>query len=228
MPDPDAPSTANLCDAALALGCDVLLTTDLRPLDPAWRLEGAARCARHFGSVDVFLEAIDQAVAGEVLVIDNAGRDDEGCIGDLIVLEAAKAGLAGIVVWGRHRDSADLRRIGCPVFSRGSCAAGPNRLDPRSANPFDDVRLGSGRISNGDWVVADEDGVLVIPSAQYQPVRVRALEIRKTESAQAERMNNGSSLREQLEFDEFKAARERDPSLTFRNHLSARGGAIEV
>ena len=65
------------------------------------------------------------------MVIDNGGRDDEGCIGDLITLEAATAGLGGILVWGRHRDSAELRRIGLPLFSLGACSTGPRRLDDR-------------------------------------------------------------------------------------------------
>ena len=54
--------------------------------------------ARHFGSVDVFLEAMQTAKPGEVLVIDNGGRLDEGCIGDLTALEAEHCGLSGIIV----------------------------------------------------------------------------------------------------------------------------------
>ena len=44
--------------------------------------------ARHYGSVDVFLEALSSAGPGDVLVIDNGGRTDEACIGDLVALEA--------------------------------------------------------------------------------------------------------------------------------------------
>jgi 4-hydroxy-4-methyl-2-oxoglutarate aldolase len=84
---------------------------------------------RHYGSVDVFLEAMASARPGDVLVIDNAGRLDEGCIGDLTALEAEASGLSGMVVWGAHRDTADLRQIGLPVFSYGVCPAGPRRLD---------------------------------------------------------------------------------------------------
>ena len=56
---------------------------------------GRVRHARHYGSVDVFLEAMEMASPGEVLVVDNAGRRDEACIGDLIALETKMEGLAG-------------------------------------------------------------------------------------------------------------------------------------
>ena len=54
---------------------------------------------RHYGSVDVFLEAFSGAAHGDVLVVDNGGREDEACIGDLVVLEAQAAGVGGVMVW---------------------------------------------------------------------------------------------------------------------------------
>jgi regulator of RNase E activity RraA len=78
------------------------------PGDP---IVGPAVPVRHFGSVDVFLEAYEGAPAGGILVIDNEGRDDEACIGDLTIGEARLAALAGIVLWGCHRDSAALPAI---------------------------------------------------------------------------------------------------------------------
>ncbi len=72
---------------------------------PGSRIAGRVLPARHYGSVDIFLEAMETAGKGDVLVIDNHGRRDEACIGDLTVLEAQAAGLSGIVVWGFHRDT---------------------------------------------------------------------------------------------------------------------------
>src|SRR5919108_743023 len=66
---------------------------------------GPAVPVRHAGSVDVFFEALQAAPPGGVLVIDNAGRLDEGCIGDLTALEAMHHKVAAIVVDGCHRDT---------------------------------------------------------------------------------------------------------------------------
>ena len=94
-------STACLTDACLRLDIAVRFAPSaIRPLMPGTKIHGAVRPARHFGGVDVFLEALENASAGEVLVIDNDGRLDEACIGDLISLEVKMAGLNGIVIWG--------------------------------------------------------------------------------------------------------------------------------
>ena len=62
---------------------------------PGRQIAGRARQARHYGGVDVFLEALGSAGYGDVLVVDNGGRADEACVGDLVVLEAQAAGLGG-------------------------------------------------------------------------------------------------------------------------------------
>lgn len=60
---------------------------------------------------------------GDILVIDNNGRMDEGCIGDLTALEAQACKLAGIIVLGCHRDTMDLKIIKFPIFSIVSCSS---------------------------------------------------------------------------------------------------------
>ena len=121
-------TTAHLADACLRARVPqrgVLLHAVM----PGSRLAGRVVPVRHVGSVDIFLEALEGTEPGDVLVVDNGGRLDEACVGDLVVLEVQAAGLEGIVIWGLHRDTADIRAIGLPVFSLGALPAGPQRLD---------------------------------------------------------------------------------------------------
>jgi len=105
----------------------------LRPNLSGAKASGPARPARHAGSTDVFLEAIADARAGDILVIDNGGRVDEGCIGDLVVGEAHMSGLAATICWGTHRDTGAILAMGAKVWSLGTCPNGPLELRTRVA-----------------------------------------------------------------------------------------------
>ncbi|MER5466597.1 RraA family protein [Streptomyces sp. NPDC002668] len=194
---------------------------------PGQRVAGRALPARHYGSVDVFLEALDGAEEGDVLVIDNGGRSDEACVGDLAVLEAAAAGLAGLVVSGLHRDTPELVHIGLPVFSYGSYPPGPVRLDEREPEALVSARFGPHLVSDDDIVFGDDDGVLFVAAAQAAEVLATARQIWQTERDQALSIQAGQTLRQQVAFDDFLAGRSADPSYTFRQHLRRLGGAIE-
>lgn len=222
-------TTAHLADACIRAHIPVRCAPALlRAAMPGSRLAGGGLPARHAGSVDIFLEAFEGAAPGDVLVVDNGGRLDESCVGDLVVLEAQTAGLDGIVIWGLHRDAADIRAIGLPVFSLGSIATGPQRLDARSQDALESATVGDWTVGREDLVLGDDDDVLFVPAARAVDVFTLAETIRDTERRQAELMRGGVSLRNQVQFDTYLKQRQQTPSLSFRDHLSGVGGAIEV
>jgi regulator of RNase E activity RraA len=222
-------TTPHVADACLRLGVPVRCApTGLRAVAPGMRLAGRVLPAVHAGSVDVFLEAISSASPGDVLVVDNGGRLDEACVGDLAVLDARAGGVAGVVIWGLHRDTADIVKIGMPVFSLGALPTGPLRLDPRPDGALEAARVGEWTVTHDDVVLGDEDGVLFVPRNRIDEVLDAAAGIAATEGRQADDIRGGRSLRDQVRFDDYLAARVVDPGLTFRDHLRGVGGEIEV
>lgn len=221
-------STALIADACVRLKIGLRLApVGTRPVISGVRVAGRVLPARHRGSVDVFLEAMKESKHGDVLVVDNEGRTDEACVGDLTVLEARAWGLSGLVVRGCHRDTADLVRIGFPVFTYGSNPAGPTRLDKRESSDLLSARWDGFSVDNDDVVFADDDGVVFVSANRVEDVFKVAESIRKMERQQAEKIGSGKKLSDQLDFEGYLAKRESDPSYTLRKHLRARGGAIE-
>jgi regulator of RNase E activity RraA len=221
-------STPLIADAALRLKVPLRISPPgIRPVTPDQRLAGSALPVRHFGSVDVFLEAMQSAQPGDVLVIDNGGRLDEGCIGDLTALEAEHCRLAGIVVWGAHRDTPELRQIRLPIFSYGTCPSGPQRLDPRDPLALRSARFGGFLVEPHDLVFADEDGCMFVRADRVDELLSVARGIWQRERHQAETIKSGKSLCEQLQFARYLEKRAADSSYTFRDHLRSICGAIE-
>ncbi len=221
-------STPLIADAALRLQLPIRIAPfEIHSLLPGSRIAGRALPTKHFGSVDVFLEAMMSADPGDVLVIDNAGRTDEGCIGDLTTLEAKASKLAAIVVWGTHRDTPELKEIGFPVFSCGSCPSGPQRLDARTADALRVAKFGDFEVIRDDVVFADDDGCVFVALKSVEAILKNARQIWETERKQADQIKSGRTLREQLKFADYLKKRAGNPAYTFRQHLREIGGAIE-
>lgn len=222
-------TTPFIADACVQLSLPVRVGPyGLKPNIAGARAAGPARPARHAGSTDVFLEAIAAAKTGDVLVIDNGGRHDEGCIGDLVVGEAFMSGIAGTVCWGTHRDTSAILAFGAKVWSLGTCVNGPLELRRRHVTALEAANLGSVTVTMDDYVFADEDGVVVVSRADLDRVVETAKDIATREGAQAARLLKGELLRSQLDLDTYVAKRNSDPDYTFREHLKTFGGAIEI
>jgi 4-hydroxy-4-methyl-2-oxoglutarate aldolase len=223
-------TTPFIADACVQLSLPVRVGSHgLRCNFPGSKAAGPARPARYSGSTDVFLEAIAAADRGDLLVIDNGGRNDEGCIGDLVVGEALMSGLVATVCWGTHRDTAAIQAMGARVWSLGTCPNGPLELRRRVATALSAANLASHvTVTLEDFVFADEDGVVVVATADLKRILDTAKDIAAREGGQAARLMNGELLRTQLDLASYVAKRNADPEHTFRQHLKSFGGAIEI
>ena len=221
--------TAQIADACLALGVPLRVApVGLAAVTPGALLSGAVQPIQHYGSVDIFFEAMLTNPTGRVLVVDNQNRHDESCIGDLTVLEARYHQCQGFVVWGCHRDTCQLIDIGLPVFSYGACPAGPQRLDMRPNDALQVAQFGPFHVTQDDWVVADSDGAVFFSTAQKEAVLTLAQAIDTREQAHAKQLAQGTSLCEQFEFERYLEKRQQAPAYTFREHLAMLNRSIEV
>ncbi len=221
-------STAVVADAMVRLGMEPRVAEPgIESLLPGTRVAGRALPVKHYGSVDVFFAAMTLAQPGDILVIDNDGRKDEGCIGDLTALEARAHGIPAMIVWGCHRDTRELQEMGFPVFSYGTCPFGPLSADREDPEVDSMARFCDVEIALGDIVFADDDGVIFAPGDEIENLLNAAEAIGATERKQAKAIASGMTLHKQFRFDEYLARRESDATYTFRKHLRGLGGAIE-
>jgi len=225
---PRLPAVESLRDVRLQVP---LRAAALAPLAranmPSMVVAGPVLPVRHAGSVDVFFEALHGAAPGQVLCIDNGGRMDEGCIGDLTVLEAAHRKCAAVAVDGCHRDSAALRAMGMPVWSRGAFPAGPVAARPRATDALAAATMGGHRVTADDVVALDADGAVFVGASDAERVWDLARRIQSTEAEQAKLAAAGTPLGEQFQVAEFLRRRATEPGYGFRAHLRAIGKSIE-
>jgi regulator of RNase E activity RraA len=128
------------------------------------------------------VEMIDSAQPGEVGVIVMEGTLDVAAIGGLMGTAAKARGMAGMVLDGAVRDIAELRSLGLPVYAR---SASPATAVSRYASVAKDIEVECAgvKVRPGDIVVADEDGVVIVPADKAEAVLKAAEDIDQRESA---------------------------------------------
>ncbi len=181
-------SASNLSDALHRGG----VLEGLRPLFPGIRLVGPALTVRTYpGDWAKPVEAIDQAQPGDVVVID-AGGVGPAVWGELATTSALQRGLNGVVIDGAIRDSGDIAKLGFPAFSR---LVMPNAGEPKGFGEIGvPIRLGGLKVESGDWVLGDDDGVVVLPRALAVEYANRAMDVLEKENRLREEIKEGSTL----------------------------------
>jgi 4-hydroxy-4-methyl-2-oxoglutarate aldolase len=163
--------TATLSDALDKLGI-AGQCLGIKPLDPQFRLVGRAFTLAYApvghprGTVGDY---IDDVPTGDVIVIDNGGRENATVWGDILTYCAHRQHLGGTVIDGACRDTHLARELGYPIYSRSySMRTGKDRVQLEATQEI--VTIGEARVSPDDIVRGDSDGVLVIPRAHEEEV----------------------------------------------------------
>lgn len=187
--------TATLSDAMDRLGI-VGQCCGIYPRDPSFVLAGRARtilygpAAKPAGTVGDY---IDDIAPGEVMVLDNGGREDVTVWGDILTEIASRRELGGTVIDGICRDVSCCRELGYPVFARNHwMRTGKDRVQVEAYDVA--VTIGKVRVVKGDIVVGDADGVVVLPSEHEEAILDAAEEIHAVEAAIRAAVRQGTRL----------------------------------
>src|SRR3954467_8016373 len=161
---------------ALALGAATLGESGARRMHPrvkpAWpgaRVAGPAYPVRCSPGDNLGIHvAVTRAPAGSILVADMGGERDYGYWGEVLTTGAEARDIAGLVIDACVRDCDALAAHGFPVFSTGLALPGASKVKPGAIDQ--PVTVGDVAVEPGDWIVADVDGVVVLPGAELEAV----------------------------------------------------------
>ena len=155
----------------------------LRPMHNGAKLCGPAFTVRTAPGDNLLIhKAIDTAEPGDVIVVDGGGFNDYALIGELMSARAAQRGVAGMVIWGAIRDSAELAIGSFPVYASGVTHRGPYKNGPGEINVS--IVMGGIPVNPGDIVVGDADGLVVVPQEHAETVlaSAKAILVKETNS----------------------------------------------
>jgi RraA family protein len=185
-----------------ALGKAGAMDHDMRCWSANCRMAGPAVTLRvHTADILMVGKALSECPKGFVLVIDGQGELNTALWGAITTACARRKGVEGIVIDGAIRDVAQIRRDKLPVFAR---AAVPNAGGAEYRGEIGaSIQCGGAVVSAGDWIVSDEDGVVVVPKARLEATVALAERLRKVEIKILRQVQSGEDLAALLQYDEL-------------------------
>jgi 3-hexulose-6-phosphate synthase/6-phospho-3-hexuloisomerase len=192
-------STPNIADAIHKKGAMI----GVKPVNrPAIKIAGRAVTVRSIdGDWAKTVEAIDRAGKGDIIVIDS-GSGHTAVWGELASWSCKKKGIAGVVIDGAIRDVDDIQEMKFPSYARN---ISPHAGEPKGFGEVGvEITCGGQTVQDGDWIVADESGIMVIPQERGQEIANRALDVLERENRIREEIKRGSTLSKVLELEKWE------------------------
>jgi 3-hexulose-6-phosphate synthase/6-phospho-3-hexuloisomerase len=192
-------STPNISDAMHRKGA----MHGLFPLNPGLKMVGPAVTVQTFeGDWAKTVEAIDVAREGDVIVIYNGGSDRVAPWGELATLSCINKGIAGVVIDGAVRDVDDIRKLEFPLFAK---AVVPNAGEPKGFGEINaEIKCAGQVVRQGDYIVGDDNGVVVVPKERAYELARRAVEVEKNENRIRDEIIKGSTLSKVMHLEKWE------------------------
>lgn len=160
----------------------------IKPLKEEYRVAGKAFTVKMpVGDNLAVLKAIREAEPGDVLVIDAKGDAYRAVAGDFIIGLAQTLGIKGMVIDGVIRDIVGTKELNFPVFCRGTTVAASGKAGWGEINV--PISCGGTTVHPGDIIVADADGVVVVPQDQAEEILRKSLEKLEFDRKRAEKVS---------------------------------------
>lgn len=191
-------STPNISDAMHRKGA----MKDIHSICPGTKAVGRAVTVQIFpGDWAKSVEAINIAVPGDVIVINN-NSNHVAPWGELATLSGINKGVAGVVIDGAVRDVDDIRRLNFPVFAASIV---PNAGEPKGFGEINaEIQCAGQTVKPGDFIVGDDNGVVVIPRERAYEIARRAVEVEKNERRIRDEIKRGKTLSEVLYLEKWE------------------------
>ena len=166
------------------------LSGEIAAMQDDWHVVGSALTAWN-GPADVLatLAAIHLCQPGDILIASVDGARDSAAAGDRVCGMAKNAGAVALVTDGAVRDTAGIKAVGLPVWCAGRSARTPYTSGPGTVGY--PVVLGGRQIESGDLIVADRDGVAVVPFNQIDAVIAQLKTVRTLEEKLDKEVEDG-------------------------------------
>jgi 4-hydroxy-4-methyl-2-oxoglutarate aldolase len=200
-------TTSAVCDVLMRRGHKLYMRSRIRPLDPAVRLAGPAVTVRRKAvgllprtgerPKDRFLETIEGAAPGSVMVVVSDAESEAALWGGLLAAAGVRGKLGGVVADGPIRDPQEIIDLKFPVFCTGSVPAGGAGIITLGAIN-EPVACGGIIVHPGDFVYGDCNGVVVIPAGMELEVLREAVTVEARDQEAAKRILAGAGLLETM------------------------------